>query len=59
MSLSISELLGYILASVPYLEWVGLSGMDDRRKYLQGSRLMFDMDVFTDLYKASSVSKEN
>ena len=30
------ELLGYILVSVPYWEWDGLSGMDERRKYLQG-----------------------
>jgi hypothetical protein len=30
------ELLGYILVSVPYWEWGGLSGMDERRKYLQG-----------------------
>jgi hypothetical protein len=29
------ELLGYILVSVPYWEWDGLSGMDERRKYLQ------------------------
>jgi hypothetical protein len=30
------ELLGYILVSMPYWEWDGLSGMDERRKYLQG-----------------------
>ncbi len=30
------ELLGYIIFSVPYWEWDGLSGMDERRKYLQG-----------------------
>jgi len=30
------ELLGYILVSVPYWEWDGLSGMDERRKYLEG-----------------------
>jgi hypothetical protein len=30
------ELLGYILVSVPYWEWGGLSGIDERRKYLQG-----------------------
>ncbi len=29
------ELLGYILVSVPYWEWDGLSGMDERRKYLE------------------------
>jgi hypothetical protein len=30
------ELLGYILVSVPYWEWDGLSGIDERRKYLKG-----------------------
>ena len=30
------ELLGYILVSVPYWEWHGLSGMNERRKYLEG-----------------------
>ena len=30
------ELLGYILVSMPYWEWDGLSGMDERRKYLRG-----------------------
>ena len=30
------ELLAYILVSVPYWEWDGLSGMDERRKYLEG-----------------------
>jgi hypothetical protein len=29
------ELLGYILVSVPYWEWNGLSGLDERRKYLK------------------------
>jgi hypothetical protein len=29
------ELLGYILVSVPYWESYGLSGMDERRKYLE------------------------
>ncbi len=29
------ELLGYILVSVPYWEWDGLSGMDERRQYLE------------------------
>jgi hypothetical protein len=29
------ELLGYILVSVPYWEWDELSGMDERRKYLE------------------------
>jgi hypothetical protein len=30
------ELLGYILVSMPYWEWDGLSGVDERRKYLEG-----------------------
>jgi len=30
------ELLGCILVCVLYWEWDGLSGMDERRKYLQG-----------------------
>jgi hypothetical protein len=30
------DLLGYILVSVPYWEWDGLSGMEERRKYLEG-----------------------
>jgi hypothetical protein len=30
------ELLGYILVSVPYWEWYVLSGMDERKKYLEG-----------------------
>jgi hypothetical protein len=29
------ELLGYMLVSVPYWEWDGLSGIDERRKYLE------------------------
>ena len=49
MSLSVTELLGYILASVPYLEWVGLSGMDERRKYLQG-KLQCNVDVDSDAH---------
>ncbi len=28
------ELLAYILVSMPYWEWDGLSGMDEMRKYL-------------------------
>jgi hypothetical protein len=31
------ELLGYFLVSVPYWDWVELSGMDERRKYLEGN----------------------
>ena len=30
------ELLGYNLVSVTYWEWDGLSGMHERRKYLEG-----------------------
>ncbi len=33
------ELLGYILVSVPYWEWDELSGMGERRKYLEGQLL--------------------
>jgi hypothetical protein len=38
------ELLGYILVSVPYWEWQGLSGMDERRKYLH-SKLQCNVGV--------------
>jgi hypothetical protein len=30
------ELLGYRLVSVPFWEWDGLAGVDDRRQYLEG-----------------------
>ncbi len=30
------ELIGYNLVSVTYWEWEGLSGMDERKKYLEG-----------------------
>jgi hypothetical protein len=38
------ELLGYNLVSVTYWEWGGLSGMDERRKYLEG-KLLCDVGV--------------
>jgi hypothetical protein len=30
------ELLGYRLVSVPFWEWDGLAGVDERRQYLAG-----------------------
>ncbi len=38
------ELLGYVLVSVPYWEWDGLSGVDERRKYLEG-KLQCNVEV--------------
>jgi hypothetical protein len=43
------ELLGYILVSVPYWEWYGLSGMDERRKYLE-QKLLRNVDVDSAAY---------
>jgi hypothetical protein len=38
------QLIGYILVCVPYWEWDELSGMDERRTYLEG-KLQFNVVV--------------
>ena len=42
------ELIGYILVSGSYWEWEGLSGMDERRKYLEG-KLQCNVGVWKSL----------